>query len=209
MRQKLTRKIGVLGGSFDPVHLGHLIIAEHILGRLGLDTVLFIPCNIPPHKRAAAVAPAAHRMQMVRCAVRGNPRFQASDMEIVRGGVSYSVDTLRTLRVIYSDSTEIYFIIGADSLMELASWREYRTLLSLCRIVTAARPGFVPGRWPAQKGLYTRSEIAAIRRYCVHSPLIEISSTEIRRRSGNGLSIRYMVPDAVARYITARGLYRR
>jgi len=207
MPQRSILKIGIMGGSFDPIHLGHLIIAERITEELALDTMLFIPCNIPPHKIAREVAPGRHRLRMVELALKGNPRFRASDMEIARGRVSYSVDTVRGIKEKYGLRADIYFIIGADSLIELPTWREYKKLLSLCTVVTAARPGCNLGAWPVRKGMFTKSEIAKIIDSFTRTPLIEISSTEIRNRCREGRSIRYLVPDAVARYIAAQKLY--
>ena len=207
MRKRVTRKIGIQGGSFDPVHIGHLIIAEQIAERLTLDSVLFIPCNTPPHKDAAALTPGRHRFRMVELAIEGNPRFRACDIELTRGGVSYSVDTITSLKSQYGDGTAFYFIVGADSLIELATWREYKRLLSLCTVVAAARPGCDLRSWPSQDGLCTREEIAALKSHIIETPLIGISSTEIRRRRQSGESIRYLVPDAVERYIVENNLY--
>ena len=203
----MTRKIGILGGSFDPIHIGHLIIAEQISERLTLDLVLLIPCNMPPHKDAANLTAGRHRLRMVEIAIEGNPRFQACDIELTRGGVSYSVDTVTSLKSQYGRGTEFYFIVGADSLIELATWREYKRLLSLCTVVTAARPGCDLGSLPLQEGLCTPEEIAVLKRHIMETPLIGISSTEIRQRRQSGESIRYLVPDAVENYIIEHNLY--
>ena len=207
MGKRVIRKIGILGGSFDPVHIGHLIIAEQISERLTLDSVLVIPCNTPPHKDAVNLTPGGRRFRMVELAIEGNPRFRACDIELTRGGVSYSVDTVTSLKLQYGPGTEFYFLVGADSLIELAAWREYKRLLSLCTVVTAVRPGCDLSSWPSQDGLCTREEISDLKRHVMETPLIDISSTEIRRRRQSGESIRYLVPDAVEQYVIEHSLY--
>lgn len=208
MTKGASASLGIMGGSFDPIHLGHLVIAERAVEALRLDRVLFIPCAVPPHKDAAGLTPGRHRLAMVRLAVRGNPRFRASDMELRRGGVSYTVETLERLRAVHGPRARLWFIIGADSLWELSTWREYRRLLGLCTVVTAGRPGSDTQTWRGA-GAFSRAEAAALKAHFFDAPLIDISSTEIRRRRRAGLSIRYLVPEAVERYIAAHGLYRR
>ncbi len=199
--------LAVMGGSFDPIHLGHLIIAERAAEALRADRVLFIPCNIPPHKEAAGLTPGVHRLRMIALAARGNTKFRASDIELARGGVSYTVDTIEQLRGVYGPRVKIWFVIGADSLNELPTWRDYRKLLALCTIVTAARPGFDLEMWRGD-GALSREEVARLRAHILPAPLIGISSSEIRRRRREGLSIRHLVPAAVERYIVEHGLYR-
>lgn len=208
MNSQKIAKVGVLGGSFDPVHIGHLIVAESIADRLGLDSVLFIPCHTPPHKNAANIGAGERRLRMVELAVEGNPRFRACDVELARGGVSYSVDTVASLKSEHGQGTEFYFIVGADSLAELATWRECKRLLSLCTVVTAARPGWDLSSWRPREGVYTSGEIAALKGHVMDTPLIGISSTEIRRRRQEGESVRYLVPDAVEKYIVENNLYK-
>jgi nicotinate-nucleotide adenylyltransferase len=144
---------------------------------------------------------------MVERAIEGNPRFAASDLELRRGGVSYTVDTLKELRGHYGPAASLYFIIGADSLREIGTWRAYRTVIASCALVTARRPGYDLEGWPEDAELFTRGEVAAIRRHIVPTPLIDISSTDIRRRRRRGESIRYMVPDGVERYLGRHKLY--
>lgn len=197
----------VMGGSFDPIHLGHLIVAERAAELLRARGVIFIPCNIPPHKPAAELAPGRHRFRMVELAIRGNRGFRADDIELRRGGVSYTVETIEALRARLGPRARIWLLIGADSLLELPTWRDYRRLLSLCTVVTAGRPGIEigarVGRGPVRGGDPARPAARIL-----DTPRIDISSTEIRRRRREGLSIRYMVPRAVERYISSRGLYR-
>ncbi|MDD5557948.1 MAG: nicotinate-nucleotide adenylyltransferase [bacterium] len=201
------RAVGILGGSFDPVHIGHLIIAREVLERLGLDEVLLVPCNVPPHKRPAAAAAAAHRLRMVELAVRGDPCLAACDMEIRRGGVSYSIDTVDALKRRRGPAASLHFIIGADSLLDLATWKEYARLVTACEIVTAARPGCDLRGWPPPAAAIPPAAAAAIRARILPTPLIDISSTDIRRRRREGRGIRYLVPAAVERYIVREGLY--
>ena len=207
MQEKKLKRIGVIGGSFDPIHTGHLVIAEHVVDMLQLDAALFIPCNLPPHKDARGLTPAQHRLRMVELAVQHNARFRASDMEIKRGGVSYSVDTIKQLILVYGQHTDLYFIIGADSLKELPTWKNYKVLLSLCTIVTAARPGFALNEIAFANGVLSPEESNAIKEYIVPTPLIDVSSTDIRRRCREGRSIRYLVPSPVEEYIDKNRLY--
>jgi nicotinate-nucleotide adenylyltransferase len=200
-------KIGILGGSFDPIHIGHLIVAESIADRLRLDSVLFTPCHTPPHKDAANLSAGERRLRMVELAVDGNPRFRACDIELARGGISFSVDTVAALKSQHGQETEFYFIVGADSMVELDTWRECKRLLSLCKVVTAARPGWDLSSWQPREGLYTSGEIAALKGNVMDTPLIGVSSTEIRRRRQAGESIRYLVPDPVEKYIVDNNLY--
>lgn len=207
MKKDTPARMVIMGGSFDPIHLGHLIVAERAAGLLRADRVLFVPCNIPPHKPPAGLTPGRHRLKMIELAIRGNPWFRACDLELKRGGVSYTVETLDALRELHGPRAKLLFLIGADSLKELPTWREYRRILSLCTVVTAGRPGFDVGNWRGD-GAFTREEATCLKTHILDTPLIGISSTEIRQRRGEGLSIRYLVPAAVERYIVSRGLYR-
>lgn len=198
----------IMGGSFDPIHLGHLVVAERAAEELGAGRVLFVPCCVPPHKEADGLTPARHRLRMIELAIRGNPRFRASDIEIRRGGVSYTVETIAELRRRYGAGARIFFLIGADSLAEIHTWREHRALLRACTVATVGRPGFDPGGWTGAGSGLSRREVSELKKRIVCAPLVGISSTEIRRRRREGRSIRYLVPEAVERYIAAHGLYR-
>lgn len=186
-------KLGLLGGSFNPVHNAHLVIATRAAEALGLDRVLFIPTALSPLKRPRDLAPARHRWAMLRLALRGNPRFRACDLEIRRGGVSYTVDTLREIR--RRTDAELHLIVGADAVNLLPRWKESGKVLELAALAVAARPGH-------------RTRPGMPKAHIVDVPLLDISGTDLRDRVRKGLSIRYLVPDAVERYIREKGLYR-
>ncbi|MCG3150022.1 MAG: Nicotinate-nucleotide adenylyltransferase [Verrucomicrobiae bacterium] len=193
----LKRKIGILGGTFNPIHLGHLLIAQDALEQVGLERVIFIPSATPPHKPLAGKVAAADRLKMVNLAIAGDPRFSVADLEIRRGGRSYSVETVAELRGHYPD-LEFYFIIGADSLNELHLWREADRLVQLCRFIAVTRPGYPPR--PAKK-------LTGLRYELLNAHPCEIASREIRARIAGRDSIRYLVPEAVRRYIERKKLY--
>ena len=189
-------RIGVFGGTFDPVHHGHLIMAQEAVVRMKLDRMLFMALNRPPHKRAPQLAPVEHRIAMLRLATRGNARFEVSRLEADRGGTSYTVNTLETLRLKHRG--ELFFLLGQDSLDDFPRWREPERILRLARLVVVPRGAKKAGSIPAR-----------IRRRVVvlEPPRIEISSTEIRRRLRRGLTVRYWTPDPVLRYVSRHGLY--
>ena len=195
----------MFGGTFDPIHIGHLIAAEEVRCDLALDTVLFIPAGQPPHKSPAGVTPASQRARMVELAIASNPAFELSRVDLERPGRSYTVDTLRLLREQLGGSTEIYFIIGMDSLSELTTWRDPSGIISLCRLAVVNRPPY------QQVELSTlEAELPDIsnRVDMVRMPGIYVASSDLQARVAHGLSIRYQVPEAVERYILENGLYR-
>jgi nicotinate-nucleotide adenylyltransferase len=190
------RRLGILGGTFDPIHLGHLAIAEEVRGWQRLDAVLFIPAGDPPHKPHEQ-ASAEHRARMVELAIADNPHFHLSRMELERPGVSYTVDTLRALRDRLPD-TELFFILGADAAMEFFSWREPQAIMALAQVVAVSRPGF------PEDALH-RARAAGM--LATLAPAVAISSTELRARARHGWSLRYLMPDPVAAYVREHGLY--
>jgi len=192
-------KLGVLGGTFDPIHNGHLIIAQVLLEKLDLARVLFLLSAHPPHKSSSGLASWQDRFQMIQLALHGNPHFQASDIEIKRNGPSYTVETIEQLQLRYGKKYSILFIVGADSILEIFTWREPRRLLASGSLVVVPRPGF---------DLKHLDPLVTEQVMVVQTPLIEISSTDIRRRVRQELSIRYLVPSKVASYIHKRNLYR-
>jgi nicotinate-nucleotide adenylyltransferase len=199
--------LGVIGGSFDPVHMGHLGIAEEARERFALDKVLFVPAAQPPHKGPKTAAAASDRLEMVRLATRGNPHFLVSDIEMHREGPSYTIDTLEQIRRMQPEA-RVYFIVGADSLAELAGWHRARELAERFDFIILARPG---ARRPSKEELAGSFGDQVARKLdgnFVTTGIFDISATEIRRRVREGRSIRYLVPAAVERYILSKGLYR-
>jgi len=185
----------VFGGTFDPVHVGHLILAQEAAALLGLDRLLFVPANRPAHKRAPRLEPVEHRIAMLRRATRGQPRLRVSRIEADRGGVSYTVHTLESLH--RSLRAELFFLMGQDSLEEFSGWREPERILDLARLAVIPRGERPPRVPPALRG----------RVVLVRAPRIGVSSTELRRRLRLGLPASYWTPDAVLRYIERHGLY--
>lgn len=183
-------RLGVMGGTFDPVHLGHLVCASEVAYALSLDSVVFVPAGRPWQKEGRALAPADDRYEMTRLATADDERFTVSRVELDRDGLTYTVDTLRSLA---ADGTDLFFIAGADALAQVGTWREPEALFELATFVGVNRPGY-------------RADVDD-RVKQVDIPALDISATDIRSRVARGAPIRYLVPDAVADYIAARGLY--
>ncbi len=196
---------GILGGTFDPVHTGHLILAQEVLWRLGLDEVWFIPTGLPWMKRGEPLTDSEHRRAMVELAIAGNPAFHLSSMELERPGETYTVDTIEALRAGPMAGDELLFIMGADTLHTMPQWKEPKRILEQVRLVVALRPGHGAVDLDALTAI---DPAAAERVMVVHMPLIEISGTELRRRISLGEPVRYLVPDAVGDYIEQHHLYR-
>ena len=217
-------RVGVFGGSFNPVHLGHLLLAEDILELLGLERILFVPAAVPPHKPASGLAPAGDRYAMTELAIRGNPRFAISDLELRRPGPSYTVDTLEAMRREAGPDTEFYLLIGSETFLDLLSWRDPQRLARLARLVVIPRAesAFDPDGIQAQKVLAeigqerwirvpparSAAEIAGKGVLLVAATSLPISSSDLRRRAREGRPLAYRVPEAVRIYILERGLYR-
>ncbi|MCP4245717.1 MAG: nicotinate-nucleotide adenylyltransferase [bacterium] len=204
----MSQRLALFGGSFNPIHLGHLIIARSMAEQLGLDRVIFLPSATPPHKTASALLDPRHRSEMVRLAIEDEPRFEWSDYDLTRQGPSYTVDTVAHFREELGLDVLLHWIIGADSLTELTSWYRVRALVDSCRIVTAARPGWESIDFDALRTRLSEEHIASLRAGLVETPHIDISATDIRRRIRAGRSVRYLVPDGVLQYIIEHGLYR-
>ncbi len=218
----MSRKLGILGGTFNPVHFGHLAAAEEVRTRLKLDLILFIPSAMPPHKHDENVPPAVHRMEMVRLAVAENPAFEPSDIEIMRGGRSYTIDTIDELRRIHP-ADELFFITGLDSFQEIKTWHRWQDLLARCRFVVLSRPGYrfsdlakidflkaaAADLEGLDRGSRTRSIVyaGAFAIFLETIPLYDISSTDIRKRVREGRSIKYLLPEPVETYIIKNKLY--
>ena len=195
-------KIGILGGTFDPIHIGHLVVAEEARIKVGLNEVLFVPAGQPLLKPDRNITPADHRVEMVRRAIADNPHFKLCTLEIERPGPSYTVDTLMMLREQLGSEVSLLFILGRDTLAELPSWKEPQKLVQLCRMVVAPRLG--------SKDLqHLETEIPGLLDKVIQldMPVIGISSSGIRQRIAQGLPIRYLVPAEVEKYITEQKIY--
>ncbi|MDF2524348.1 MAG: nicotinic acid mononucleotide adenylyltransferase [Clostridiales bacterium] len=200
-----SKRVGISGGTFDPIHYGHLITAEHIREKFELDKILFIPAGTPPHKDINQVTESEHRYNMVCSAVNGNPAFEVSRVEVDRKGYTYTVDTLSQLQQSYGRETEFNFIIGADVVSELLTWKDPERVFGLCNFIAVFRPGYEMKQFLEQIEYLKKSYSARIK--TINVPLIDISSTEIRSRVKSGLSIRYLVPHEVEQYIYKNKLY--
>jgi nicotinate-nucleotide adenylyltransferase len=199
-------RLGLFGGSFDPVHYGHLILAECCRDECRLDEVHFLPAAVPPHKHRDLTA-AEPRIEMLELATAGHAAFSVSRYEVDRGGVSYTVDTLRHYREAYPEC-ELFLLLGADMLLDLPHWREASEVCRLAIPVVAARPEFDGPDYSCISQIASPEQIDVFRQYRVTMPQIGTSSTDIRRRIAAGKTIRYMVPRPVGKYIEEHGLYR-
>lgn len=196
--------IGVLGGTFDPIHLGHLIVAEEVRARLNLAEVLFVPAGQPWLKMNSPILAAEHRVQMVRLAITAKPYFKLSTIEIERPGPTYTVDTIAELQGQLGAEDRLFFILGWDNLVQLPQWKEPSQLIKLCCLVVAPKPGYPP---PDLKALEAIIPGLSQRVMLMDKPEIDISASVIRDRVARGLSIRHLVPEPVNRYIRQHRLY--
>jgi len=200
------KKIGILGGTFNPVHKGHLRIAERALSEFNLDGIVFVPSGTPPHKSNKNLAPGAERLRMMELAVSGNPKFSVSKTELDRPGYSYAIDTFNEFRKKFGGDAELYYIMGMDSINDILSWKKPLELFRLCRFIVATRPG-------ARKRTFNRlMKFPPLERHSDKIDLIEVefdvSSTEIRDRIRTGEPISGLVPESVEKYVREKGLYR-
>lgn len=196
--------IGIFGGSFNPIHVGHLVLAEFIREEFKLDKIIFIPAGNPPHKNVCDLETGTHRYAMVKLAVENNPFFEVSDIELKREGISYTCETLKEIKRIYQNE-ELFFICGGDSIVQFPTWREIGTIFELANIIVAGRPNVPAGELEKMISGFRNSYSARI--LCSEAPHMEISSSDIRKRIKSGLSVRYMVPEAVYEYIKRNNLY--
>ena len=203
---KPPSRIGLLGGTFDPPHIGHLVLAMIAAEEVGLERIIFIPAGLPPNKQGRPISSAADRLLLTRLAIAGDPCFDLSPIEVERPGVSYTVDTVAELREIYGEGTELFLVMAADSLAQIESWREPERLLSMVEWVVGPRPGF---ELPTREALADRWGRDHERIHILDAPAVSISSSAVRARVAEGRSIRYLVPRAVEEHIASRQLYRR
>ncbi len=200
-------RLGLFGGTFDPVHYGHLLLAESAREQCRLDRVIFLPAAVAPHKRDREPAPGAARVEMLELATGGHEAFAVSRYEVDRGGVNYTADTLAHFRTEHPEA-ELFFILGADMLRDLPNWREAGRVVELATPVAVRRPGAKELNFECLRPIASPERIEEIRRCAVEMPLVGLSGTDIRRRVAAGRSIRFQTPRAVEKYIEAQGLYR-
>lgn len=198
-------RIGIMGGTFDPIHIAHLAIAEEARVAFALSRVLFIPAANPPHKQGRSITDARHRLMMVQLATAANPHFFVSAVEMERKGPSYSLLTVQELHEMYGREQELYFITGMDSINELHTWYHPKELLAACHFVGTTRPGEPPDHAALIRDF---GVLAETRIHCLDVPAFALSSTDLRARVREGKPIRYLVPEAVDAYIRKEGLYR-
>lgn len=202
---KGVQKIGIMGGSFDPIHYGHLVLAEEVRQHFDLDRVIFIPVGKAPHKSSLKMLDPEIRLHMVELAIADNPYFQTSRVEIDSTDTSYTLHTLERLKQIYGENSKLYFITGADTLLDLENWYAVERVLKLCTFVGATRPGYVENALVDMASRLKEKFHAEIELIAI--PGLSISSTEIRERIINGITVKYLLPDAVERYILQEGIY--
>ncbi|MBX7071701.1 MAG: nicotinate-nucleotide adenylyltransferase [Pirellulales bacterium] len=200
-------RLGLFGGTFDPIHYGHLLLAETAREECRLDQVWFVPNSQAPHKQGRPITDAQRRVEMLKLAIGGNSAFAISTLEIDRGGVSYTVDTLAQLRA-DEPTRELFLILGADSLIDLPTWREPARICELAMLVIARRTGAERARLDTLSELVSRERLAEFEPYQIEMPRVDLSASMLRRRVSQGLSIRYRTPRAVEKFIEVAGLYR-
>ena len=191
-------RIGIIGGTFNPIHYGHLVSASEVCNKFKLDKVIFIPSALNPLKSTSNLAEAHHRLKMIKLAISDNPLFEASDIEIKRGGASYTIDTIKAFVKKYGKDVNIYFIIGTDAFLEINSWASPDALLKMCKFIVTTRPGYDVKKVKQVFKNYT--EITKI-------TYLEISSSDIRKRITSGTPIKYLLPESVEDYICKHRLY--
>ncbi len=208
MKKPLT--LGIMGGTFNPIHYGHLVTAEEAFYQFNLDKVIFMPAGQPPHKKDKEIISAENRYLMTVIATASNPHFTVSRLEIERKGPSYAIDTVRELRRIYKEDVTLYFITGADAILEILTWKDSEKLYELCHFIAATRPGYSLERF---RKLHLLPENDSRKKkpsvFFMEVPALAISSTDIRKRIREGRPIKYLLPDGVASYIFKYGLYKK
>lgn len=215
-------RIAIFGGTFNPVHVGHLMVADEVRGLFSLDRVIFVSSSVPPHKETEGILAPKHRHRMLSLAVDGNPHFEVSPVELDRGGKSYSVDTVAHFHGIYGPESSIYFIVGIDAFVELPTWHDVPQLFSLCKFIVVTRPGtnmtesalsFLNDFGKIRVGRVDRKETLDLSEedigvYLVESIRVEVSSSDIRASVKAERSIRYLVPQKVEEYINQNNLFK-
>ena len=197
--------LGIMGGTFDPIHIGHLVTAEEAWQQYGLDKVIFIPAGLPPHKEAENISDSEHRYMMTVLAVINNPRFYVSRYEIDKTSPSYTIDTVRYLLRYYGKGTNIYFITGTDAVLEILTWKDYEELLNSCHFIAASRPGYTLERLQTKAEGYYPDILEKV--HLLENPAMSVSSTFIRSRVREGKTIKYLTSELVEHYIYKNNLY--
>lgn len=198
------RRIGIMGGTFDPIHIGHLVTAEAVRVEYNLDEVIFVPAANPPHKIEANVTKAMHRYIMTAMATYSNPFFHVSAIEMERPGPSYTIDTIYEFKKKYNDNVDLFFITGADTIQEISTWDRIEELLGLCHFIAATRQGC---KTTLEQIKQHFGELGDKKIHRLNTPELEISSTDIRDKVKNNISIKYLVPESVEKYIYKEKLY--
>ncbi|WP_026893733.1 nicotinate-nucleotide adenylyltransferase [Clostridiisalibacter paucivorans] len=199
------KRYGIMGGTFDPIHLGHLVLAEEIRDKMNLEKVIFVPTGIPPHKDSINLTETKHRYLMTLLATITNPHFEVSSIEIERKGVSYTIDTINAFKDKFPD-VDFYFITGADAILEISTWKDVDELLNACNFVAATRPGF--NKSLMEEKIKSLEDKYRKRIYFVSVAALEISSTDIRNRIKERDTVKYLLPDSVKYYIEKNNLYK-
>ncbi|MEA2015575.1 MAG: nicotinate-nucleotide adenylyltransferase [Actinomycetota bacterium] len=204
-----NKKIGIMGGTFNPIHNGHLVTAQEALSQFNLDKVLFIPTGNPPHKVEDNLVSAEDRFIMTVIATSSNSNFFVSRMEVERKGESYTIDTLRELKKTYGRDSQLFFITGADAILEILTWKDTDEIVNLCRFIAATRPGYDITRLEElRRKFFSKSADADKRIFVMEIPALSISSTDIRRRVKSSRPIDYLLPEGVTNYILKHGFYK-
>ncbi|NWF68176.1 MAG: nicotinate (nicotinamide) nucleotide adenylyltransferase [Chloroflexi bacterium] len=201
------RRLGVLGGTFDPPHIGHLVLAEYAAAHLGLSHVLFVPAGDPPHKRYLTRASVEHRVAMVQAAIHGNTRFVLSRADVDRPGPHYTLDLMKIIQTQYPN-VELYFLMGGDSFRDLPKWHHPEEIFKICRLGVMARPSNHHGDWDLRPDMHEeRLPGLAACVEIIEAPLLDVAAVDIVERLRQQKTVRYLVPDVVLNYIKAHGLY--
>ena len=198
-------KVGILGGTFDPIHIGHLIVAEEARYQLGLEKVIFLPAGKPYFKKDRIVSSKSDRLKQIKLGIKDNPRFEVSEIELNREGSTYSIDSITRLKKELGDEVELYFLIGLDALGDIHKWKHPVELIEMCQVVGLTRPGYYDFDW---SNIESKIPGASQKIRIIEVSQIGVSSTDIRMMMKSGMSVRYLVPDAVVKYIEEHKLYK-
>ena len=202
----MKNKIGIMGGTFDPIHYGHLVLAEHVRSEYKLDTIIFVPAGKPPHKRSFSEKESDNRKYMTLLATVTNPNFNVSTVELDSVEMSYTVKTIERLKVKYGSNAELYFITGADALLDIETWKDFEQLLTMCHFIAGSRPGNDLKELEDKVVYLKKTYSADVDLFKV--PALSISSTDIRNRVHTNQSIKYLVPEAVEQFIYKENIYK-